>query len=164
MDLFIIACAFALGFLGIIGSVLPAIPGPPLSWLGLLVLYIWGSGTNAEGEPITDQVLMIWLLIVTVVTVLDYIIPAYFTKLTGGSKYGSWGALIGMIAGLFIPPIGMILGLLLGTFLAEMLFANKEAGPALKSTLGAFVGFLCGTGLKLLCSGVLMYYIFVYAF
>lgn len=42
--------------------------------------------------------LLIWLGVVIVISILDYLVPGYFTKLTGGSKYGSWGA----IAGLFI--------------------------------------------------------------
>mgnify|MGYP002859037467 CR=1 FL=1 len=164
METFIAIVAIILGVVGIVGSVVPGLPGPPLSWVGLLVLYIWGGGTNGAGDPITTKLLLIWLGIVLIVSLLDYIVPAYFTKLTGGSKYGSWGAVIGLVVGLIYPPLSMILGSLLGAFLAELLFANKPAITSLKSAFGAFLGFLFGSGLKLICSAVMLFYIIVYAF
>lgn len=164
METFIAIAAIVLGIVGIIGSVAPALPGPPLSWLGMLLLYIWGSGVNSAGEPMSTSFLLIWLAIVGVVSLLDYVVPAYFTKLTGGSKYGGWGAIIGLIIGLIYPPVGMILGSLLGAFAAELLFAGKNAADSVKSAFGAFLGFLFGTGLKLICCGVMMFYIIVYAF
>lgn len=164
METFIAILAIVLGVVGIIGSVAPALPGPPVSWVGLLVLYIWGGGTNGAGDPISTKLLLIWLAIVIVVTVLDYIVPAYFTKLTGGSKYGGWGAVIGLFLGLVYPPIGMILGSLAGAFVGELIFAGKDAGASVKSALGAFLGFIFGTGLKLICASVMLFYIVIYAF
>ena len=104
--------------------------------------------------------LLIWLGITIIVTVLDYIVPAKFTKLTGGTKAGSWGAVIGMIIGMFLTPIGMIPCSLLGAFLAEMFQSDKTAGEALKSAFGTFLGFLVGTGMKLLVCGFMFYYLF----
>ena len=49
METFIAILAIVLGIVGIIGSVAPALPGPPVSWVGMLVLYIWGAGTNGTG-------------------------------------------------------------------------------------------------------------------
>lgn len=164
METFIAILAIVLGIVGIIGSVAPGLPGPPLSWVGLLILYIWGSGTNAAGEPVSTTFLLVWLGIVIVVSVLDYIVPASFTKLTGGSKYGGWGAIAGLFLGLFYPPVGMILGSLIGAFAAELLFAGKDTVTSLKSALGAFLGFLFGTGLKLITASVLLFYLIVYAF
>ena len=164
METFIAILAIILGIVGIIGSVAPALPGPPVSWLGMLVLYIWGGGANAAGEPLSTTLLLVWLGIVIVVSILDYIVPAYFTKLTGGSKYGGWGAIAGLFVGLIYPPVGMIAGSLLGAFLAELLFAGKDPGTSLKSAFGAFLGFLFGTGLKLITAGVMLFYIVVYAF
>lgn len=164
METFIAILALVLGIVGIIGSVAPGLPGPPLSWLGMLTLYIWGGGTNAAGEPLSTTLLLVWLGIVIVVSILDYIVPAYFTKLTGGSKYGGWGAIAGLFVGLIYPPVGMIAGSLLGAFLAELLFAGKDPGTSLKSSFGAFLGFLFGTGLKLITTGVMLFYIVVYAF
>ena len=164
METVIIIIAILLGIVGIIGSIVPGIPGPPISWLGMLVLYIWGSGLDSAGDPMSTRLLLIWLGVTIIVTILDYIVPAYFTKITGGSKYGGWGAIIGLFAGLVFTPVGMIVGSLIGAFVAELLFANKDAGTSLKSALGAFLGFLFGTGLKLISTAVMLYYIIVFAF
>ena len=164
METFIAILAIILGIVGIIGSVAPGLPGPPLSWLGMMLLYFWGGGADKAGTPMGTRLLLIWLAVTIAVTVLDYIVPAYFTKVTGGSKYGGWGAIIGLFFGMFFTPVGMILGSLLGAFAFELLFAKKDTTTSVKSAFGAFLGFLCGTGAKLICSGVMMYYIVIYAF
>ena len=164
METFIAIAAIVLGIIGIVGSIAPGLPGPPLSWLGMLIIYIWGSGSIAAGEPMSTTFLLIWLGVVIIISILDYLVPAYFTKLTGGSKYGGWGAIAGLFIGMIYPPVGMIFGSLLGAFVAEFLFAGKDAGASLKSAFGAFMGFLAGTGIKLICSGVMLFYIIIYAF
>lgn len=162
MNTVMIVIAVILGVVGIIGSVVPGLPGPPLSWVGILLMYFFG-GTDKAGEPMSLTLLFILLAVTVVVTVLDYIVPAWFTKLTGGSKYASWGAVLGLLAGLIFPlPGGMIVTSLLAAFLAEMLLAGKDAGASLKSSLGAFLGFLSGTGIKLISSAVMLYYIIVF--
>lgn len=164
METTIAIIAIVLCLLGIIGSILPGLPGPPLSWLGLLFVYLWCDGTNAAGETMTSHFLLVWLAITVAVTILDYVVPAYFTKLTGGSKAGGWGAILGLFAGIFIPPIGMIVGSLIGAFVAELVFAQKDTATSLKSALGAFLGFLFGTGIKLISAGMMLYYVVVYGF
>ncbi|MBO4340913.1 MAG: DUF456 domain-containing protein [Bacteroidales bacterium] len=164
METFIAVVAIAFGIVGIIGSIVPGLPGPPLSWLGMLCIYAWGSGVNGEGESMSLTLLLVWLAIVIVVSILDYVVPAYFTKVTGGSKYGSLGAIAGLFIGLLIPPVGMIVGSLLGAFVAELVFASKDAVDSIKSAFGAFIGFIFGTGLKLITSAVMMFYIIIYAF
>lgn len=164
METFIAIAAIILGVIGIIGSIVPGIPGPPLSWLGMLLLYIWGGGSNGAGDPLSTRLLLIWLAVTVVVSILDYTVPAYFTKVTGGSKYGGWGAIIGLFVGLTIPPVGMIVGSLIGAFVAELLFAGKDTVTSLKSAFGAFLGFLFGSGLKIISCAVMMYYIVIYAF
>lgn len=157
-----IIIAVILGVLGIIGSIVPVLPGLPLSWAGVLLMYFFG-GTDKAGDPMSQKLLFILLGVTVVVTVLDYIIPALFTRLSGGSKYASWGAVIGLFAGLILPlPGGMIVTSLLGAFLAELLLAGKNAGASLKSSLGAFLGFLFGTGIKLIASAVMLFYIIVF--
>ena len=157
-----IIIAVILGVLGIIGSIVPVLPGPPLSWAGILLMYFFG-GTDKAGDPMSQKLLFILLGVTVAVTVLDYIIPALFTRLSGGSRYASWGAVIGLFAGLILPlPGGMVVTSLLGAFLAELLLAGKDAGASLKSSLGAFLGFLFGTGLKLIASAVMFFYIIVF--
>ena len=92
MDFLISILAIAAGIIGIAGSILPGLPGTPVSWIGLLILYIWGP------EEMQLKTLIIWGIVVAIVSVIDYIVPMYFTKLTGGSKYAEKGALIGLIA------------------------------------------------------------------
>lgn len=161
MDTFFVVIAVILGLLGILGSVIPALPGPPLSWLGMLLMYFFG-GTNGAGDPMTTKVLFIWLAVTTVVTVLDYMLPVWFTKLTGGSKYAGYGAIIGLFCGLIFPPIGIILGTILGAFIAELAVAEKGAADSVKSAFGAFLGFLLTTGIKLVAAGIMLYLIIVY--
>ena len=162
MEIVIGILAVLAGIIGILGSVLPALPGPPLSWVGMLLLYFWG-GTNNHGDEMSLTILLVMLGVTILVSVLDYVIPSYLTRLTGGSKAAEWGTFIGMVFGIFVmPPWGMIIFSVLGAFLAEILFANKNGSEALKSALGSFLGFIVGTGLKLVACGVMMYYIIVY--
>lgn len=143
--------AVILGILGVIGSIVPAMPGPPLSWLGLLLLYFSGGCTATT--------LFIWLGVSAVVTLFDYLFPAWIVKATGGHKEASWGALIGLIAGIFFTPIGMLAGALAGAFIGEYVFAKNDEKGSVKAALGAFLGFVLGTGIKLIASGVMLFYI-----
>ena len=153
--------AIILAVIGVVGAVAPGLPGPPLSWAGLLLVYL-RHGTNGTGDEMSLKFLLFWLAATVLVTVVDYLVPAWFTKLTGGSKYAGRGAIIGLFAGLLYPPVGMIFGALIGAFVAELFFARKDGVESVKSSVGAFLGFLFGTGIKLVASGLMFYYIIVY--
>lgn len=152
----LIVLAVILGIIGIIGSIVPGLPGPPLSWAGLLLAYL---SHRLGGADMSLTFVLIWLAVTIIVTILDYIVPSKFTKLAGGTKAGSQGALIGMIIGMFFTPIGMIPCSLLGAFLAELFQSDKSATDALKSALGTFAGFLVGTGMKLIVTVTMTFYI-----
>lgn len=156
-----IVLAIVAGIIGVIGSIVPGLPGPPISWIGILFAYL-AKGTNGAGDPMSTTLLVVLFVVMVAVTVLDYVVPAQFTKLTGGSKAAATGAILGLFAGMFLTPIGMIAGSLLGAFLAELMVEGKDFTASVKASLGAFLGFLFGTGLKLIASGVMMYYIVVY--
>ena len=164
MEVTIIVLAILAGIIGIAGSILPALPGTPVSWVGLLLLYIWGSGTNAAGEPMTMRTLVVWAVVVAVVSGIDYIVPMYFTKLTGGSRHAERGAMVGLILGIIFTPVGMILGSFLGAFLFELYYARKGSAQALKAAVGSFLGFITGTGLKTIVSVIILWKIIVFAF
>jgi len=139
---------------GIAGCILPVIPGPPLSWAGLLLLH-W-----TRFAQFSAAFLIVMACLAIAVTVLDYLIPVWGTKKFGGSKAGMWGATIGIFAGIFFfPPVGIIVGPFIGAVLGEII-AGKESGPALKAGLGSFIGFLLSTGLKLGVSLTMAYYFF----
>ena len=87
METAIIILAILAGVIGLAGSILPGLPGTPVSWVGMLLLYIWGTGTNGAGDPMSLTTLIVWGVVVVIVSVIDYVVPMYFTKLTGGSKY-----------------------------------------------------------------------------
>lgn len=159
--LIVFAVIFALA--GIVGSVVPGLPGPPLSWVGMLLVY-FADKVGDRPEPMSLTVLLIWLGVTVLVTILDYVIPVKTTTMTGGHKAASTGALLGLIAGMIIPPVGIILGSLLGAFLGELLVSNKGVWQAFKAGAGAFLGFMLGTGLKLVVSGVMAWLIIKYAF
>lgn len=157
METVVVILAVIAGLIGIAGSILPGLPGPPVGWVGLLLLYIWGDGTDAAGNTMPLDTLIIWGVVVLAVSVIDYVVPMYFTKMTGGSKYAERGAMVGMIAGIIPTPIGMILGSFLGAFIAEIAWGNKSEGEALKAAFGSFLGFITGTGIKLIASCLIMW-------
>ena len=158
METLIIILAIIAGIVGIAGSILPGLPGTPVSWVGLLLLYLWGP------EEMALKTLIVWGAVVALVSVIDYFVPMYFTKLTGGSKYAERGALVGLLAGIILTPVGMILGSFLGAFLFELYYARKGAAQALKAAIGSFLGFITGTGLKTIVSVLILWKIFVFAF
>ena len=162
MEITIIALAVFAGLIGIVGSILPGLPGTPFSWVGMLILYIWGNGVNGAGAQMSLNTLVIWGIIVVAVSVIDYVVPMFLTRATGGSKYAERGALIGLIAGMILTPIGMIVGSFLGAFLAELGWAKKDALSALKAAFGSFLGFILGTGLKTIVACLIMWQILVY--
>lgn len=161
MSSLMIIAAVTVGIIGIVGSVVPGLPGPPFGWLGLLLMYFAG-GSGHGGNPMSMSFLLIWLAITTVVTVLDYIVPAYFARLTGGSRYAGRGAVAGILVGMLIPPVGIIVGAIAGAFLSEMYYARKDAASSAAAALGAFFGFLMSTGLKLIVTGLMLYHIIDY--
>lgn len=155
---FLSILAVIIGIVGLVGCILPVIPGPPISWCGLLLAFFARQEAGSD-NPITLTCLFVWLGITVVVTILDYVVPSAVTRLAGGSKAGGRGALVGMIIGIFFTPLGMIPCSLLGAFLCELIVEDKSAGEAVKSSLGAFLGFLLGTGMKLIVSATMLYYI-----
>lgn len=158
MEVTIIILAILAGVVGIAGSIIPGLPGPPVSWVGLLLLFLWGP------EEMPTKTLIIWGAVMVAVSIIDYLVPMYFTKMTGGSRYAERGAMVGLLLGIIFTPIGMILGSFLGAFLSELYWGGKSAGAALKAALGSFLGFITGTGLKTIVSVLIIWRIFVFSF
>lgn len=138
--------------IGLAGCILPVIPGPPISYVGLLLIHFtrWGH--------FTLSFLLIMAALALFVTVLDYIVPVWGTKKWGGSRAGVWGASIGLVAGLFFfPPLGIILGPLVGAVIAESI-KGEAFHKSFKAGMGALFGFFIGIGLKLIASGIMTFY------
>ena len=137
--------------LGIIGCLVPVLPGPPFSFIGLILLHLSRFG------QFSNTTLIILGAIAVVITILDYIVPVWGTRKFGGSKYGTRGATVGLIIGLFLGPLGMILGPLFGAFVGEMIFKD-DINYAVKAGIGSLLGFLTGIGLKLAASLIMTFY------
>jgi uncharacterized protein len=145
MDVLLLILGFVCMTVGVFGSFMPVLPGPSISWVGLLLLYF------TVGVPINYWVLGITLVLTIVITVLDYVIPAKGTKRFGGSSYGVWGTNIGLIVGIFTPiPFGFIIGPFVGAFVGELIYNSKDHGRALKSATGSLLGFLASSFMKFL--------------
>lgn len=139
---------------GFLGCLLPVIPGTPLSYAGLLLLNLTSFAN------FTINYLLVLAGITVAVTVLDYFIPIWGVKRFGGSKAGITGATVGMLLGmLFLGPLGIFIGTFVGAFVAEV-FKNNNNGKAFRAAFGSLVGFVLGTGLKLMLSGY-MAFVFV---
>jgi uncharacterized protein len=149
MDILFIVLGAILIIAGILGSMLPFLPGPPLSYAGLILLHF------TERFHFSSRFLIIWAIITALTYLIDYIIPIWGTKRFGGSRQGIWGSLIGLVAGIFFfPPLGIILGPFAGAVIGELI-AGKNSSAAFRAGLGSFIGFLIGTFIQLIAAGLM---------
>ena len=150
MDIALLIFGLILMFIGVLGSFLPVLPGPTVSWVGLLLLHL------TKAVPQDWWFLGITLAVAIVIFALDYVIPAIGTKKFGGTKAGMIGTTIGLIVGLIAPiPGGIIIGPCVGAFIGEL--SNKaDKKTAAKAAFGSFLGFLTGTFLKFVVTIVFM--------
>lgn len=140
--------------IGIVGCLVPVLPGVPLAWAGLFVAYF------SVSTDITVRALIITGIIAAAVTAFDFISPALFTKTWGGTKAGSIGSTIGIFVGLFMGPLGVIAGPFFGALIGEMIHDSSDMKVCLRSATGSFIGFLLGTGIKLIvCIGFAWFFI-----
>lgn len=149
LSLLMIVLGSGLLVLGVIGCVIPAIPGPLLAFLALILISIPGSWA----------LFPTWLLIVLGVlalgtAIIDNVLPALSSKKAGASKAGIWGSILGMIAGTFFSPIGTIIGAFVGALAGEMIFNPENKGP-MKAAAGVFKGTVLAILVKLVVTGVI---------
>jgi len=132
---------------GIIGSVVPLLPGPLLIFIAGIV-HTWllpGAGMSWQGIVL----LSVWMVLAYVV---DMAAGALGARWFGASRWGIAGVFVGGIVGLFFAPLGFILGPLLGGLAFELLFAKKRMAPAVKSTWGTLLGTGAGLIARLIIS------------
>ena len=167
MDILLIVLGAICLLWGLIGCVAPVLPGVPLSYLGLLLLHF------TDRVQFSWQFLVVWGVVVVVIQILDYFIPAWGTKKFGGTKYGVWGSTIGLFVGLFMGPLGIVVGPFIGAVLVELIYFNRHPQTTLRETeqnknsnfnralragFGSFIGLLTGTLIKVICCGVMIAY------
>lgn len=148
MDIALLILAFLFMLIGIIGCIVPGLPGTPIAYAGLWIAQA------SDRIDFSWQFLLVWGIVVVIISVLDYIVPAWGTKQFGGSRWGVWGSTIGVIIGLFFGAVGVILGPLVGAILGELI-SGKQLNQALKAGWGSFIGILFGTILKLIACGLM---------
>lgn len=154
VDIILIIIGILFLGIGLIGCILPVLPGPPLTYIGLLMLHF------TKEHQFSSDFLILWAVVAVAVTILDNVIPIWGTKKYGGSKKAIWGSMIGLVVGLFLfPPFGIIIGPFAGAVIGELM-EGKQTMDALRSGFGAFMGFLGGTILKLISSGLMIFYFF----
>jgi len=137
---------------GIAGSLLPLLPGPPIAFAGILLQLF------RNPDPFEAKTYWIFGAVTVVTIVLDYLIPIWGTKRFGGTKYGAWGCTIGFIAAFWLGPLGVIIGPFVGAFVGELI-GGKDSKSSLKSAIGSFVGFLLGSFLKIVACFFMLYWI-----
>lgn len=153
MDIILIVAGAIFIVVGFIGAFLPIVPDTPLSYVGLLLIEF------TDPTPFSLTFMIVWAIVVIVLVVVETAIPVWGTKKFGGSSWGVWGSIIGLITGLFFPPFGIVLGPLAGAFLGELM-GGKEKKQALRAAWGSFLGMLMGTLLNVIACGLMGYYFF----
>lgn len=146
-----IVLAFILTTVGMIGAIVPALPGPPLSLVGLAIIYWFVPGS------ISTPLLIIMVILTVIAAVLDYLAPILLTRVGGGSKQAVLCTTLGLLVGLFFMPVGLILGPLIGAFVGE--YSNSQRlGKALWVAFISFLSFLFTTVIKVILAAVMTYY------
>jgi uncharacterized protein YqgC (DUF456 family) len=151
MDTFLIVLAGVFLFIGLIGCTVSKLPGTILCYLGIIILHY---SSIAE---FSVHFFIKWGVAVIVVQGLDYLIPDWGTRKFGGSKKGVWGSILGILAGMYFGPVGIIVGAVAGAFLGE-LFAGKQSNKAIFKAVSSFASFILGTISQLIVAGILIYY------
>ena len=150
-DVFLVLLGLCLLIGGWVGCILPVIPGPPLSYIALLLLQF------TRFANFSVQLLLITAAVTVIVTVVDFILPVWGTRKWGGSRAGAIGAILGLLVGLFFSPVGIILGPFAGAVVCELI-TGRKTNAALRSGFGSFAGFLLGAVMKLSVCAVFTYY------
>lgn len=154
MDITLSIAAFALSILGIIGCIVPALPGVALSYAGLLCAWF------TSYSQMTSGAIWLWLAVTVAVSAADYFLPAWMTRRFGGSRSGAIGATAGVFAGFFLfPPVGIILGPFAGAVLGELLNDRSDVPKAFLVGFGSFLAFVVGTGVKLAASADMLIHV-----
>lgn len=157
MDTFLTIFLVGLGLMaavaGFLGCIIPVLPGPPLSFVALIILSF-----AKAWKPFSLTFILVMAGLTVLVTVLDYVVPAAGAKKYGASKFGVWGSFLGLIIGLFaFPPFGMFIGGIAGAVTGELL-AGRKGKEALRAGWGVFMGTVLTIGLKMSLSAVMLFF------
>lgn len=134
--------------IGLVGTVLPALPGLPLVFGGMLVAA-WTDGFN----HVPAWVLVVLGVLTLLSLAVDFWATALGAKRVGASRTAIVGAMLGTLGGLFLGPLGLVLGPFAGALAGELLHRRSldkaHLGDAAKIGFGTWAGILFGVVLKL---------------
>lgn len=155
MDVFLSILAVLFAVVGLLGCIVPMLPGPPMSYAAMILVAC------CSYSDLGWTTMVVFFIITVAVTVLDFLLPAWMARRFGGSRAGEIGATVGMIAGFFVfPPVGILLGPFVGAVVGELVVKREDTSRAMRVGFGAFMSFIVGTGLKLIASLVMLVYVF----
>ena len=144
MALYLLAAALIIG--GLIGAVIPALPGLPMIFGG-----IWLTAAVDDYRHLG----LWWLLIIgglgTAGVVIEFIASTLGAKRVGASRLALWGASLGTLAGMFLGIPGLLLGPFIGALLGELASGTSVLRSA-HVGVGTWIGLLFGTLMKLVIS------------
>jgi uncharacterized protein YqgC (DUF456 family) len=146
MTAILVTLALIFLIVGLLGTILPAIPGLPLMFAGAWLLAYTG-----DYQIIGTPALIALGILALIGSAMDYVAGLLGAKFTGASKQALWGAFVGGIVGLFFALPGLILGPLVGAALGE-LWARRSLLSAGKVGIGTFIGFIIGVVAKVGCA------------
>ena len=148
--------AIILFIAGLIGTILPLLPGPILIYAGML-LYGFMTGF----ATLDAYFFLLQGLVLAVIFSIDYLASAVGTRRFGGSKQAAWGAIIGTILGVvLLGPLGIVLGPFIGAVGAELV-RGISVNESLRIGFGTLIGILGGTVLKLGIEVMMIIYFFI---
>ena len=155
MDVLLAILAVIFTLIGLLGCIVPILPGPVLSYIGFLCCYF------CSFDQISTNSVWVYLALTAAVTIADFILPAYLTKLAGGSKAGERGATAGLIVGMLLGSVvGAIIGPFIGAVVGEIIKDSSDIQRAFKVGIGSFLSFIVGTGFKLILCIILLVKVF----
>ena len=156
MEYWFIILGAIFAIIGLVGAIVPALPGPPLSYITLWMMWLYNR------DEVSTATLVVMGILMILITILDYVAPVWLTKFGKGTKAGIRGATAGLIIGFFFGPLGLIFGPFIGALVGELLVSTPFA-TALKVALMSFLAFLLTTALKVIyCVAVIMKFVWMW--
>ena len=150
MNVVLWICAVILVLVGLVGIVLPALPGHILILAGL-ILAAWADGFTRVGPAMLVLIGVIGASSYAV----DFAAAALGAKHMGASKRAMVGAALGTVLGLFFGFVGVVIGPLLGAVLGE-LTQHRDWKRVGKAGMAAWIGFAIGTAVKVAIAFVML--------
>lgn len=148
-----LALAIISAVVGLVGAVVPMLPGPPISYVTLWMMFLY------DRDCVSSTTLLVMGILMLVATIVDYVAPIWLTNVGGGTKHGMRGATVGLIVGLFYGPVGMVVGPFVGALVGELLTGTAFV-KSLKVASLSFLSFILTTGLKLIYAIVVVFMMF----